>query len=112
MVEHYCDLADYLEEKVIIEPNLEMCSDREWTNVCFRYNDESRTDDLNQLNIEIRNRLLKEGEIIVSRSNIGEKTVLRPVISNPAVDKEIIELLIEKVKSHAMEIISGIPSYN
>jgi len=112
MVEHYCDLADYLEEKVILEPNLEMCSDREWTNVCFRYNDESRTDDLNQLNIEIRNRLLKEGEIIVSRSNIGEKTVLRPVISNPAVDKEIIELLIEKVKSHAMEIISGIPSYN
>jgi len=112
MVERYCSLADYLEERIIAEPNLEMCSHREWTNVCFRYNDNSRTDDLNLLNIEIRNRLLKEGEIIVSRSNIGEKTVLRPVISNPAVDKEIIESLIEKVKSHALEIIAGIPSYN
>ncbi len=112
MVERYCSLADYLEERIIAEPNLEMCSHREWTNVCFRYNDNSRTDDLNLLNMEIRNRLLKEGEIIVSRSNIGEKTVLRPVISNPAVDKEIIESLIEKVKSHALEIIAGIPSYN
>ena len=112
MVERYCSLADYLEERIIAEPNLEMCSHREWTNVCFRYNDNSRTDDLNLLNMEIRNRLLKEGEIIVSRSNIGENTVLRPVISNPAVDKEIIESLIEKVKSHALEIIAGIPSYN
>jgi len=112
MVERYCSLADYLEERIIAEPNLEMCSHREWTNVCFRYNDNSRTDDLNMLNMEIRNRLLKEGEIIVSRSNVDDKIVLRPVISNPAVDKEIIESLIEKVKSHALEIISGIPSYN
>ncbi len=112
MVERYCGLADYLEERIIAEPNLEMCSHREWTNVCFRYNDNSRTDDLNMLNMEIRNRLLKEGEIIVSRSNVDDKIVLRPVISNPAVDKEIIESLIEKVKYHALEIISGIPSYN
>jgi len=112
MVEQYCNLADYLEQRIIAEPNLEMCSEREWTNVCFRYNDEALTGDLNQLNMEIRNRLLKEGEIIVSRSNIGEKIVLRPVISNPSVNIEIIDSLIEKVKFHALEIISDIPPYN
>ena len=89
-----------------------MCSDREWTNVCFRYNDKSRADDLNQLNLEIRNRLLREGEVIVSRSNIGDDIVLRPVISNPAVNTDIIDSLIEKVNLHALEIISDIPSSN
>ena len=91
---------------------MELCSDREWTNVCFRYNDKSLTNDLNLLNAEIRNRLIKEGEIVVSRSNIDDNIVLRPVISNPAVDIDIIDSLIEKVKIHALEVISGIPSSN
>ena len=112
MVEKYCGLADYLEHKIVEEPNLEMMSSREWTNVCFRYNDQSGHSDLNHLNAEIRDRLLKEGEILVSRSNIAEDVVIRSVISNPSVSTEILDRLVEKVKLHASEIISGIPPTN
>jgi glutamate/tyrosine decarboxylase-like PLP-dependent enzyme len=112
MVEKYCGLADYLEQKIVEEPNLEMMSSREWTNVCFRYNDQSGHSDLNYLNAEIRDRLLKEGEILVSRSNIDEDVIIRSVISNPSVSAEILDRLIEKVKLHASEIISGIPPTN
>jgi len=112
MVESYCSLADYLERRVVADPNLEMMSHRDWANVCFRYNDHSEKHDINQLNLEIRNRLLKEGEIMVSRSNIGDDIILRSVISNPSVSTEILDRLIEKVNSHALEIISGIPSTN
>jgi glutamate/tyrosine decarboxylase-like PLP-dependent enzyme len=112
MVERYCSLADYLEMRVLEETNLEMVSSREWTNVCFRYNDNSGEHDLNQLNKEIRNRMLREGEILVSRSNIDEKVVIRSVISNPSVSAKILDRLIEKVNLHASEIISGIPPSN
>ena len=112
MVEKYCSLADYLQQRVIDEPNLEMMSHREWTNVCFRYNDNSGKHDLNKLNIEIRNRLIREGEILVSRSNIHDDVIIRPVISNPSVDVAILDGLIEKVNLHASEIISGIPPTN
>ena len=112
MVEKYCGLADYLEQKIVEEPNLEMMSSREWTNVCFRYNDQLGHSDLNYLNAEIRDRLLKEGEILVSRSNIAEDVVIRSVISNPSVSAEILDRLVEKVKLHASEIISGIPPTN
>jgi glutamate/tyrosine decarboxylase-like PLP-dependent enzyme len=112
MVEKYCSLADYLQQRVVDEPNLEMMSHREWTNVCFRYNDSSGKHDLNKLNIEIRNRLIREGEILVSRSNIHDDVIIRPVISNPSVDVAILDGLIEKVNLHASEIISGIPPTN
>ena len=64
---------------------------------------------MNELNAQIRDRLLKEGEILVSRSNIGTDVILRPVISNPSVTSDILDRLVEKVKNHASDIISGIP---
>ena len=49
---------------------------------------------------------------MVSRSNIAEDVVIRSVISNPSVSTEILDRLVEKVKLHASEIISGIPPTN
>lgn len=109
MVDDYCSLADHLEQRVTEDSKLEMMSHRDWTNVCIRYNDNSGDHDLNELNAQIRDRLLKEGEILVSRSNIGTDVILRPVISNPSVTSEILDRLVEKVKNHASDIISGIP---
>jgi glutamate/tyrosine decarboxylase-like PLP-dependent enzyme len=110
MVEKYCTLSDYLEQKVVDDPELEMMSQRDWTNVCFRYNNDSNIEDLNELNAKIRDRLFKEGEFLVSRSNIGEDVIIRCVISNPSITTEILDGLIARIKLHASEIFDEIPS--
>ena len=109
MVEDYCHLAQYLEEKIIQNDHLEMMSHRQWSNVCFRYIVENEELDLNKLNTEIRDRLFREGEYLVSRSNIGENVILRPVISNPMTTTEVIDGFLQRVIHHGNEIISSIP---
>ena len=47
--------------------------------------------DLNDLNTEIRNRLMKEGSFMVSRSNIGDDVVIRMVVVNQSVDRNTLD---------------------
>ena len=108
MVERYCDLSDYLEALVEKSGHLTMMSERRWTNVCFRF--ESENLDLNELNTEIRNRLMREGVHLVSRSNIGEDVVIRAVVANPLIDESVLESLVSAVERHGQEIIREIPA--
>ena len=108
MVERYCDLSDYLEALVAESEHLTMMSERRWTNVCFRF--ESENLDLNELNTEIRNRLMREGIHLVSRSNIGEDVVIRAVVANPLIDESVLESLVSAVERHGQEIIREIPA--
>ena len=110
IVENYCNLAKYLEDKIGQSSQLEMMSDRQWSNVCFRFVGDSNVMDLNVLNSQIRERLFKEGKYLVSRSNIGENVILRPVIANPLTTSEVIDGFLERVVHHGNEIISGIPA--
>ena len=108
MVERYCDLSDYLEELVNKSENLVMMSDRNWSNICFRY--ETDNYDLNELNTEIRNRMMREGINLVSRSNIGEDVVIRAVVANPLIDERVLESLIASIEKHGTEVINNIPA--
>ena len=108
MVENYCDLSDYLERLVNESTHLSMMSDRSWANICFRF--EVDEYDLNELNTEIRNRMMREGINLVSRSNIGDDVVIRAVIANPLIDKEILNSLIASIEKHGTEIINNIPA--
>jgi len=108
MVERYCDLSDYLEELVNKSENLVMMSDRNWSNICFRY--EVDNYDLNELNTEIRNRMMREGINLVSRSNIGEDVVIRAVVANPLIDERVLESLIASIERHGTEVINNIPA--
>ena len=108
MVERYCDLSDYLEALVAESEHLTMMSERRWTNVCFRF--ESENLDLNELNTEIRNRLMREGVHLVSRSNIGEDVVIRAVVANPLIDESVLESLVSAVERHGQEVIREIPA--
>ena len=110
MVEDYCHLAQYLEEKIAQNNNFELMSYRQWSNVCFRFVAGREDFNLNDLNSKIRDRMFKEGEYLVSRSNIGEDVILRPVISNPLMTTEVIDGFLERVIHHGNEIISGIPA--
>ena len=108
MVEKYCDLSGYLEDLVNNSKYLSMMSERDWSNVCFRY--EVDDHDLNELNIEIRNRMMREGINLVSRSNIGDDVIIRAVVANPLVDEKVLLSLITSIERHGYEIINNIPS--
>ena len=46
---------------------------------------------------------------MISKSNIGNDVILRPVIANPAVGKSTLEGLVEEILQIAHEMKSGIP---
>ena len=110
LVENYVDLANYLQMKVERHPNLEMMSNREWSNVCIRFTAESI--DHNEVNSTLRDRLVKSGNFMISQSNIGENTILRPVIANPSVSKETIDELVHEITKIGDDIVRGIPFSN
>ena len=94
-IERYIELADRLESKVEEHTNLEMMSSRVWSNVCLRYT--TANANLNHLNQQIRNRLVKAGNFMISQSKIGDETILRPVIANPHITEETIDDLVEEI---------------
>ena len=110
LVENYIELADYLQMKVDSHPNLEMMSTRDWSNVCIRYTADSVSH--NDLNSTLRDRLVKSGNFMISQSNIGENTILRPVIANPSVRKETIDELVDEITRIGDDIVRGIPFSN
>ena len=85
-------------------------SKRMWTNVCFRFTSERHELDLNELNTELRNRLIQEGSFMVSRSNIGEQVVLRMVVANQNVTRDSLDTFLERVVHHGNEILRGLPA--
>lgn len=106
-VENYVRLADYLEEKIVDHPNLQMMSTRVWSNVCMRYVSEGI--DIDELNRQLRYRLVRSGKFMISQSKIKDQTILRPVIANPSVSKETIDELVEEISNIGSDIVRGIP---
>jgi hypothetical protein len=82
-------------------------SSRQWTNVCFRYSVEGIDHD--ELNTELRDRMMRKGNFMISRSVINDETILRPVISNPSVTLESLSNLVDEIASTGDEIARGIP---
>ena len=109
MVDRYMDLGDYLENLVSQHNELEMLSSRQWTNVCFRYVPEIPYEDLNTLNTKIRDRLLRNENFMVSRSNIGPNVVIRAVIANPRITESTLKSMVEEIVIHGKEIVRGLP---
>ena len=112
MVDRYMDLGDYLENLVSQHNELEMLSSRQWTNVCFRYVPEIPYEDLNTLNTKIRDRLLRNENFMVSRSNIGPNVVIRAVIANPRITESTLKSMVEEIVIHGKEIVRGLPESN
>ena len=109
LVDEYMSLAGHLETKITQSANLEMMSSRMWTNVCFRYNS-GDISDLNNFNNELRNRLIENGKYMISKSNIGDDVILRPVIANPSITYESLDGLIQEILDIGRDIQLGIPN--
>lgn len=102
IVDGYVANADYFEGKVKEHPKLEMMSSRGYANVNYRYNPtlgQETTlglDALNEINIKIRNGLLKSGKFMIGRANIGDYVILRPVFCNDATTRVVFDALLAK----------------
>ena len=109
MVDTYMALGDHLEHLVNEHDRLEMMSARSWTNVCFRYTHPDGLENLNDLNVTIRNRLIQSGMFMVSRSNIGDDVVIRCVISNAGVSEASLQRFVDEVVQLGDDVIRGLP---
>lgn len=100
LIDSYIEYADYMEKKTVEHPRLEMMSPRKYANVCLRYNPTPGVVsdvNLNELNIKIRNTLTDSGKFMISRSNIKDDVILRPVTAGPGVDHQICDQLLEEI---------------
>ena len=109
MVERFMGLANFLEERIVQHPSLELMSERMWTNVCFRYIGESTKSDWNRINAELRQRLMQDGRFMVSRSTINGSIVLRSVIANRSISESSLDSFLECVVSLGKDIERGLP---
>jgi len=97
-IEKYVDLAIELENYVVEHPDLELVCERIFTNVCLRYKGSiSDEDEINLFNEKIRQQMVRDGKFMVSVAKVGQKTILRPVICNPAIDTESLNGFIEEM---------------
>ena len=108
LVDSYVDLADHLQSLVEADEKLEMVSSRVWSNVCMRYVVEGF--DLNDVNFQIRERMMREGRFMVSSSKVGDIVILRPVIANPAVTRDVLDRFVESAIQIGDDIVRGLPS--
>ena len=108
LVDSYVDLADHLQSLVEADEKLEMVSSRVWSNVCMRYVVEGF--DLNDVNFQIRERMMREGRFMVSSSKVGDTVILRPVIANPAVTRDVLDSFVENAIQIGDDIVRGLPS--
>jgi glutamate/tyrosine decarboxylase-like PLP-dependent enzyme len=109
LVENYVALADHLQMRIEEHANLEMMSKRSWTNVCFRYVPTQSGMDLNEVNSEVRLRIMQNADFMVSRSNIGEHVIIRSVISNPGITTHTLDAFVEELIRIGGDVESGMP---
>ena len=110
LVERYMDLAGHLESQVHKHEDLQLMSTRMWTNVCFRFAPIDYVGDLNELNSEIRSRMMQNGNYMVSRSNIGDDVIFRAVICNPKISEDSLNKLLEELTQIFNDVVRGLPN--
>ncbi|MDP6870290.1 MAG: pyridoxal-dependent decarboxylase [Candidatus Poseidoniaceae archaeon] len=107
LVESYVELAEYLEDLVVNNRQLELMSNRSWTNVCIRFTMEGINHD--EVNSILRDRMMRSGRFMFSRSELDGQVILRPVIANPEVSKQSLQDLISEIISTGNDIVNDLP---
>lgn len=101
VVSRTCELARYLQSRIVEIPELELMAPVELNVVCFRYRCESPTDTpreefLDNLNREIVIRLQEGGAIAPSSTSIDNRLVIRAAIVNHRTTRSEMDRLVEE----------------
>ena len=93
MIERTCQLAHYLEMKVLSEPRLELMAPAQLNIVCFRY----RADGADRVNGEIVADIHESGIAAPSTTTLDGKLAIRAAIVNHRTDKSDLDALVAAV---------------
>lgn len=99
-ISHTCELARYLESRILASPELELMATVELNIVCFRYRfaaEEGSTSDesSNRLNRQIAIELQEAGEVAPSTTLINGKLSIRAAIVNHRTGRGEMDTLVE-----------------
>ena len=81
-------------------------SSRQFTNVCFRWKPEDMNDDdeINSLNYNIRQKLISNGNFMISSAQLGAHLILRPVVAHTTIQKTTLDSLLIEIEKIVTEI--------
>lgn len=102
------DLARFAEQRITTEPQLELVAPVTMTTVVFRYRCEDL--DLDEVNAEVRRRLITEGTALIGRTQVriggsGEpRTCLKLTLLNPESTEADIAALFDELLRVALEV--------
>ncbi|NJO90906.1 MAG: glutamate decarboxylase [Chloroflexia bacterium] len=80
------DLAEYAKQKVQAHEKLELLAERQSLTVCFRF--KSVIHNANELNLSVRESLMKQGLSLVNYGYLNNEVAIRLVISNADIDEK------------------------
>jgi len=111
VVDDFVDNAQLWEDKCEEHPRMEMMSERVYLNAPCRYNPTPGSTahgiDLNELNIELRDKLLKTGKFMIGRANIRDDVILRPVFCNQQTTRKTIDDLFDEIIKIGDELVAS-----
>lgn len=98
------ELSSYAQDKIMSEDLLELCAPVQSLNICFRYMPEQKAHNVDQFNIELRNRLITTGRSMINYGNYKGNTVLRLVLPHSDIQESDIDSLIQNILDTAQEM--------
>ncbi|MBL4755729.1 MAG: hypothetical protein JKY52_19310 [Flavobacteriales bacterium] len=98
--------TNLLAQKISEEKDLKLYCEPQSPIVCFQFvNDGLNVDQVNEINFQIRDRLFKEGKIILNYSHVEGLIILRCVISNPDITDAHLDQIRDGVLKHGRELV-------
>jgi len=91
VVSRTCQLARYLESRIVATPELELLAPVQLNIVCFRY----RAEDTDQVNARIVVDLQESGIVAPSTTKIGGRLAIRAAIVNHRTDARDVDALVD-----------------
>ena len=88
------EMAEYATQKVKDCPKLELVVPTQFLNICFRYIPSNQSD-VNQFNLELRDRLVKSGKSLVNYSYLNGEIIIRLIVVNFEVNRVDIDQFFE-----------------
>nr|MBS0037081.1 hypothetical protein [Saprospiraceae bacterium] len=96
-------MAEYAEKMVVENPNLQLVVPRQSFAICFRWVPDFKVD-LNEFNLEVRERLRKNGSSMVNYGYINDKLVIRLITANGNLQKKDIDEFFHNFTTEAMQL--------
>jgi glutamate/tyrosine decarboxylase-like PLP-dependent enzyme len=96
------ELAEYAKQKVLSNDKLELLAEKQSLTICFRY--KSVTHNANELNLAVRESLMKQGVSLVNYGCLKNEVVIRLVISNADIDEKDLDKFFDNYICEAVKL--------